>query len=32
MIRRNGAMGVIALAATAILTMTFKEWSAMIGP
>ena len=32
MIRRNGAFGVMALAATAILTLTFKEWSAMIRP
>lgn len=32
MIRRNGAVGVVALAATTILAMTFKEWSAMIRP
>jgi hypothetical protein len=32
MIRRNGAFGVMAITATAILTLTFKEWSAMIRP
>ena len=32
MLRRNASSGVIALAATAILTLSFKEWSAMIRP
>lgn len=32
MIRRNGTLGAFALAATAMLTLTFKEWSAMIRP
>jgi len=32
MLRRNAAVGAMALAATAILTLTFKEWSALIRP
>ena len=32
MLRRNASSGAIALAATAILTLTVKEWSAMIRP
>ena len=32
MSRRSGAVGVVALAATTILTATFKEWSAVIRP
>lgn len=30
--RRNAAGGVVALAATAVLALTMKEWSAMIRP
>jgi hypothetical protein len=32
MLRRNAAGGFVALAATAILTLTFKEWSAVLSP
>jgi hypothetical protein len=32
MLRRNAAGGMIGLAATAILALTFKEWSALIRP